>query len=348
MMKYSQRLFAGVAAVMLLGGLTTGTVVEADSVSSTGVTSNSGQDSTNTTQPATTPADNNSNATQPSKTVTAFSGVSTKYKWTAGDKIEDQISLNSKEVRPVYLQKWDGKKYVDEKKFTTTADGKVTVTYPAVWYHHLHTTWRLYAPETDSATAAKSDKIGISTVRRYQIPKKYRQLHMKSLHLKGYYTSPFDKSLTYASTRSDYVKAFIKRGYQYKNAGTAWIDFTSKKPGTSVDCSGLIMQCMYATGIDPTPANPKWHATHEWGCRSFVQSSTLQTVSLSHLKRGDIIFYGRPKPDVYHVGIYLGNNKVLHSWPNWGVTVSNANFQQYYYAKRIFPVTHSKTVHERN
>ncbi|MDF7669026.1 NlpC/P60 family protein [Lactobacillus sp. ESL0703] len=345
-MKYRKQLFAGVAAVMLLGGLASETIVEADSVSSTTAASNSSQAATNNT--TTSPADTSKPENNTAKTTTTFSGLSTKYKWTAGDKIEDQVSLNSQEIRPVYLQKWNGKKYVDEKKYTTSADGTFTVTYPAAWYHSLHTTWRLYAPETNDATSAESAKIEISTVRRYQIPKQYRQLHMKSLHLKGYYTSPLDKSLNYASTRSDYVKAFIKRGYQYKNAGTAWIDFTSKTPGTSVDCSGLIMQCMYATGIDPSPANPRWHSTHEWGCRSFVQSSTLQTVSLNHLKRGDIIFYGRPKPDVYHVGIYLGNNKALHSWPNWGVTVTAANFQQYYYAKRIFPVTNSKTVHERN
>ncbi|MDF7673150.1 NlpC/P60 family protein [Lactobacillus sp. ESL0701] len=344
-MKYKKQLFAGAAAVMLLGGLTSGTIVEADSVSPTTAASNSNQEAANNTA---SPADTSKPENNTVKAATTFSNLSTKYKWTAGDKIEDQVSLNSKEIRPVYLQKWDGKKYVDEKKYTTDADGKFTVTYPAAWYHRLHTTWRLYAPATNDATSAESSKIEISTVRRYQIPKQYRQLHMKSLHLKGYYTSPFDKSLNYASTRSDYVKAFIKRGYQYKNAGTAWIDFTSKKPGTSVDCSGLIMQCMYATGIDPSPANPRWHSTHEWGCRSFVQSSTLQTVSLNHLKRGDIIFYGQPKPDVYHVGIYLGNNKALHSWPNWGVTVTAANFQRYYYAKRIFPVTNSKTIHERN
>ncbi|WEV41030.1 NlpC/P60 family protein [Lactobacillus sp. ESL0684] len=339
-MKYRKQLYTGLAAILLLSG-TANTVVAAQESTNTVPPV---QDSTDVAQPT---ADSQPAATE-AKTKSAFSGLHTKYKWTAGDKITDQVSLNGKGKREVKLQKWNGKKYINQKTYHTDENGNFKITYPSVWYHHQHSTWRLSAPATDDATAVKSQKIGISTVRRYQIPKKYRQIHNKSMHLKGYYVSPLDKSLNYASTRKDYIKAFINRGYQYKNAGTAWIDFTSKKPGTSVDCSGLIMQCMYAAGIDPSPSNPKWHATHEWGCRSLVQSKTLQTVKLKNLKRGDIIFYGKPKPSNYHVGIYLGKNKVLHSWPNWGVTVSNANFRPYYYAKRIFPVAKTKVVHQNS
>ncbi|MBA1392842.1 peptidoglycan endopeptidase [Lactobacillus sp. XV13L] len=283
---------------------------------------------------------------QSTKTKTIFKGLYTKYKWTAGDQILDRVALNSAEKRPVFLQKWNGKKYIIMKKYVTDDKGNFTVTYPAVWYHHLHSTWRLYVPSTSTALAATSDKIAIKTVRRYQIPQMFRQPHMTSLHIKGYYASPLDQTLNYASTRSDYIRAFLKRGFQYKNARTAWVDFTTKEPGTSVDCSGLVMQCMYATGIDPSPANPRWHATHEWGCRSFVQSPTLQTVSLKKLRQGDLIFYGRPKKACYHVGIYLGHNKVLHSWPAAGVSVWPANFRKYYYAKRVFPLTKAVGIHE--
>lgn len=368
-MKYRKQIFAGIAAITLLANVGT-SVVAADAIAPS-ATNNSQTDKNNQLSDNKVDSDKNNDNTSndvgttdstnsgqndtpkipeepkvPTVSKTVFKQLHTKFKWTAGDKITDLIKLNSPEKRPVTLQKWNGKKYINVKKYLTDDDGSLKLTYPAAWYHHKHSTWRLVSPETNTWTAAKSSKITISTVRRYQIPKKYRQLHMKSLHLKGFYTSPLDKSLNYASTRSDYVKAFIKRGYQYQKAGTAWVDFTTKKPGTSVDCSGLVMQCMYATGIDPSPANPKWHATHEWGCRSFVQSPTLQTVSLNKLKRGDLIFYGRPKPICYHVGIYLGNNKVLHSWPNAGVTVWNANFRPYYYAKRVFPVTKTVKVHQ--
>ncbi len=363
-MKYKKQLFLGIAAITLIANVGTTSVVSAQT-SASPVTdeSQNNQDSqlTNNTSETNNADDSNQSGNTgdtensnkpteepkaPAKIKTKFNKLHTKFKWTAGDKITDQVALNSHEKRPVSLQKWNGKKYVNVKKLSTNKEGSFKITYPSSWYHHKHSTWRFYAPKTRDATAAKSNKITINTVRRYQIPKRYRQLHMKSLHLKGFYTSPLDKSLNYASTRNDYVNAFIKRGYQYKNAGTAWVDFTTKKPGTSVDCSGLVMQCMYATGIDPSPANPRWHATHEWGCRSFVQSPTLQTVSLNKLKRGDLIFYGQPKPTCYHVGIYLGNNKVLHSWPNAGVTVWNANFRPYYYAKRVFPVTKTVKVHQ--
>ncbi|QYN58992.1 C40 family peptidase [Lactobacillus panisapium] len=330
-MKNKRRIFASLAAIFLVANMTTSTVMAADI-------------ETANDQPSATQSNNN----QETNKETEFKQLATKYKWTAGDNITDQVMLNTPEKRTVYLQKWNGKKYVNCQTFTTDETGSFKLTFPSNWYRKLKTTWRLCAPATNDATAATSDKITISTVRRYQIPAKYRQLHMKDLHIKGFYSSPLDKSLNYASTREDYVKAFIKRGYQYKKAKTAWVNFTTKQPGTSVDCSGLVMQCMYATGIDPSPANPRWHATHEWGCRSFVKSKTLQTVSLKHLKRGDLIFYGRPKPACYHIGIYLGKNKVLHSWPGAGVTVWPANFKRYYYAKRVFPITKTVSVHEKN
>ena len=338
-MKRKNKIFASLAAILLLFESASGTVASAQTVDPQVESSNSQIANNDEKEPSTINSE---------KTVTSFQNLYTKYKWTAGDEISNQVTLNTPEKRIVYLQKWNGKKYVNAKEFTTDEKGGLTIVYPSSWYHQLQSKWRLVAPETADSTAATSNQITISTVRRYQIPKKYRQLHMHDLHLKGYYTSPLDKSLNYASTRNDYVEAFIKRGYEYKNVGTAWVNFTTKKPGTSVDCSGLVMQCMYATGIDPSPANPRWHATHEWGCRSFVKSPTLQTVSLKNLKRGDLIFYGRPKPSCYHIGIYLGKNKVLHSWPNAGVTVWPANFNRYYYAKRVFPDTKNVAIHEKS
>ena len=79
----------------------------------------------------------------------------------------------------------------------------------------------------------------------------------------------------------------------------------------------------------------------------WVAPGGLKCVVKKYLGKAKIMTgYGRPKPICYHVGIYLGNNKVLHSWPNAGVTVWNANFRPYYYAKRVFPVTKTVKVHQ--
>lgn len=52
--------------------------------------------------------------------------------------------------------------------------------------------------------------------------------------------------------------------------------------------------------------------------------------SLADAKAGDFIFYGRNGvTGVGHVGIYLGNGKIVHaSNPNDGVKISNATYKQ--------------------
>lgn len=63
------------------------------------------------------------------------------------------------------------------------------------------------------------------------------------------------------------------------------------------DCSGLTMRAYQSAGVS---------LPHS----SAAQSRLGKKVSLSSLKPGDLLFYGRP---VSHVGIYLGGGKMVHA-----------------------------------
>ncbi|TJY44218.1 NlpC/P60 family protein [Cohnella pontilimi] len=84
-------------------------------------------------------------------------------------------------------------------------------------------------------------------------------------------------------------------------------------------------------------------ATSSFDCSSFTQyiygkygvklprvSSSQATkgrkITKANLKRGDLVFFKSPKRTgnkIGHVAVYLGNNKILHSYPSRGVAYSS-------------------------
>lgn len=55
---------------------------------------------------------------------------------------------------------------------------------------------------------------------------------------------------------------------------------------------------------------------------SKAQSQVGKYVKRSDLKPGDLVFFYSP---IHHVGIYIGNGKVLHTYGKPGVTISDMN-----------------------
>ncbi|MDB5101931.1 MAG: hypothetical protein JWM80_6352, partial [Cyanobacteria bacterium RYN_339] len=89
-----------------------------------------------------------------------------------------------------------------------------------------------------------------------------------------------------------------------------------------VDCSGLVQQAARLAGLnlDGTAASQQRHGT---------------SVSMNALKPGDLVFHGNPAS---HVGIYIGNGKVLHA-PHTGDHVKIVDLATYHYftnARRVF------------
>ena len=141
----------------------------------------------------------------------------------------------------------------------------------------------------------------------------------------GAYASPIRTSIY--SSRSDCVEAMINRAYDY--LGDDYMIGASGAPGLGLDCSGLVMQALYAAGIDMSPINPVRHASpgYEYESANIWTSSQLKHVSYGERQRGDIIIYCNSAGVVIHSAIYLGNNRVIEAWPNKVVVSSMINNQ---------------------
>ena len=162
--------------------------------------------------------------------------------------------------------------------------------------------------------------------RKYQNPSKYVQISDRiSTHGYNYYTSPV---LTNSqSTRKDHIEAMIKTAYKYK--GNRFANRWSRQPGPGVDCSGIVMQACYGAGVDLMPSNPYRHRygapKYEWESRELAKNDKLKTVAYKDRRRGDLLFYANSSGTVIHVAIYLGNNKMIHSYLP-GVKVTSTRY----------------------
>lgn len=141
----------------------------------------------------------------------------------------------------------------------------------------------------------------------------------------GAYVSPL--RVNRQSNRNDHIEAMISRAYDY--LGNPYVIGASGAPGLGLDCSGLVMQALYAAGLDMSPINPIRHAYpgYEYESRNMWASPQLMKVSYASRQRGDLIFYHDGYGNVIHVAIYLGNNQVIESWPNQVMIAPIVNWQ---------------------
>ncbi|NRO20945.1 hypothetical protein IMAU60212_01412 [Lactobacillus helveticus] len=116
--------------------------------------------------------------------------------------------------------------------------------------------------------------------------------------------------------RKAHVEAMINQAYKYM--GKPWLAGCSSSPAYGVDCSGLVMQGLYAGGISPVPTSSIGHAHpgSEWNSRKLWADKHLKRVAYSQRRRGDLVFYYQPGTHtIWLVAIYLGHNRVIESWP---------------------------------
>lgn len=116
--------------------------------------------------------------------------------------------------------------------------------------------------------------------------------------------------------RQAHIEAMIHQAYQYK--GKPYLVGSSSKPIYGTDCSGLVMQALYAGGINMKSISSMHHAYpgNEWNSRNMWASKKFMHVAYRHKRRGDLVFYYQPGTHtIWHVAIYLGKGKVIESWP---------------------------------
>ncbi|MGN0108529.1 MAG: NlpC/P60 family protein, partial [Bifidobacterium sp.] len=145
----------------------------------------------------------------------------------------------------------------------------------------------------------------------YQNPGGFFQMSSCNVSVPGGafgYASPSRISIN--ANRDQVVNAFISRAYDY--LGTRYVWDYAMQPGNGVDCAGLVMQSLYATGMDLHDYNPTAHWYDPWhshDANNMSNDSRFLHIPVSQRQRGDLIFYPG------HVAIYLGNDQVIEAMP---------------------------------
>jgi lipoprotein Spr len=125
----------------------------------------------------------------------------------------------------------------------------------------------------------------------------------------GYYTQVFGFQVPdkFNSMLYDTLEAWL--GTPYRSAGMS---------RSGVDCSGFVT-CMY-NDVYGLRLN---------GRRCSEIYNEVKKINKSELKEGDIVFFKIRHSQVSHVGLYLGNDKFIHSSTSNGVIVSDLK-EEYY------------------
>jgi cell wall-associated NlpC family hydrolase len=107
----------------------------------------------------------------------------------------------------------------------------------------------------------------------------------------------------------------------YRNLGARYV-WGASRPG-AFDCSGFTMYVMRQSGISlPHSSSAQFRMGH--------------SVSRGNLQAGDLVFFSLGTRGVVgHVGLYIGNGRMIHaSTPSTGVIVSSIN-ERYYTSRYL-------------
>ncbi|MFP4289599.1 MAG: C40 family peptidase, partial [Bacteroidales bacterium] len=103
---------------------------------------------------------------------------------------------------------------------------------------------------------------------------------------------------------------------------TVGIPHSSKAGRRGLDCSGLVKKIY----------NENFNANLKGGSRDLHRIS--KPVKRERMKEGDLVFFKIGTNRVNHVGIYLNNNKFMHSSVENGVSINDLT--EPYYARNFF------------
>ncbi len=129
-----------------------------------------------------------------------------------------------------------------------------------------------------------------------------------------------NKSPSWSSTAQEIIlHAISQTGVKYKYGGIA--------PDSGFDCSGFVRYVFQQAA----------NLTLPHGARAISQVGTK--VSKDELQPGDLVFFNTLRSVTSHVGIYVGNNRFIHS-PSAGGTISVTDMNDAYWAKRFTGARH--------
>jgi cell wall-associated NlpC family hydrolase len=125
---------------------------------------------------------------------------------------------------------------------------------------------------------------------------------------------PTDKSTDYAPAQDLLLSAMSLIGVKYTWGGNT--------PESGLDCSGFI-RYVFQNSMNMTLPRT-----------AFEMAQTGKTIDKTELKPGDLVFFNTLGRTFSHVGIYLGDNRFIHS-PRAGRSVEVANMGQSYWTTRF-------------
>lgn len=117
-----------------------------------------------------------------------------------------------------------------------------------------------------------------------------------------------------ARAREVLVNALSLTGIKYARGGNT--------PETGFDCSGFVRYVFKQAASLTLPHS------------ALAISQLGKTIPKDELQPGDLVFFNTLRNTFSHVGIYLGNNRFIHS-PSAGGKVRVENMQESYWAKRF-------------
>lgn len=117
--------------------------------------------------------------------------------------------------------------------------------------------------------------------------------------------------LPLTATRGERVEAMIEYAWNQMGSSYTWGGAGPYDQG--FDCSGLVLQSLYAAGMDPQPIDVIKHAWPSYRTSQELYAyPRFQHVPLAQRQRGDLIFY-TTSGTVTHVAIYLGDDIIVHT-----------------------------------
>jgi cell wall-associated NlpC family hydrolase len=123
-----------------------------------------------------------------------------------------------------------------------------------------------------------------------------------------------EKSADYTPAQDLLLSAMSLIGVKYTWGGNT--------PESGLDCSGFI-RYVFQNSMNMTLPRT-----------AFEMAQTGRTVDKTELKPGDLVFFNTLGRTFSHVGIYLGDNRFIHS-PRAGRSVEVANMSQSYWTTRF-------------
>ena len=175
-----------------------------------------------------------------------------------------------------------------------------------------------YAAISDPTATKVGAAMGIEfekpTYYGFQNPSQYYQVSNVSVNIphlnQGIFGYRTPSKLSLGATRQDCVNAMISTAWSYVGT-TRYIWDYACAPRVGVDCAGLVMQCLYATGMDLgryTPWDHYYTPGHNHYANDMWNDSRFKHVSFAERQPGDIVCYPG------HVAIYVGNDKIIEAY----------------------------------